>query len=322
MRKTILGRTGLNVSVLALGGHEYLPSGKSRGFNENMALAVAPGHIGEGYGGPKRVALLKTAYDLGINLFDVTIDSEKEALGRNLRDNPPPYDIVVQTRPEGMCYSYDKNNRSMLDLGKLRAELQRGLKLIRRDAIDLLNVGLLAWSIDNDPEYLQKLAYNIGELKREGLIRFAVADSFSGERLYLAMMACGAFDVVNLDLSIGDATCLETVVPRARQQNLGVTAREVFFKSELFRIGAAAGIEDRGLLARAALKWVAQQQPDTVLMGVDNSEQLIANARSYDTPMNEEEALVLSAVRAHPDFATFETAKRVEFFELPEDETA
>ena len=317
MRKKTYGQTGLEISVLALGGHEYLPNGKSRGFNEDMALAVSPGHIGEGYGGPKRLALLKTAYDLGINLFDVTIDSEKEALGRNLRDNPAPYEIFVQTRPEGMCYSYDENNSKILDLATLRSELQRGLKLIGRDAIDLLNIGLLAWSIDTDPDYMEKLAHNIGELKREGLIRFAVADSFSGERLYMAMIDCGAFDAINIDLSIGDATCLDTLVPVARREGLGVTAREVFFKSELFRIGAAAGVEDRSLLARAALKWVAGKEPDTVLMGVDGPEQLLANAASYEAPLNEEEQAALDTVRAHPAFLKFEEAKRIEFYELP-----
>jgi hypothetical protein len=36
-----------------------------------------------------------------INFFDVTQDSEKEAPGRNLKEILPPYDIYIQTRPEG-----------------------------------------------------------------------------------------------------------------------------------------------------------------------------------------------------------------------------
>jgi len=132
VRMHTLGKTGLNVSAVALGGHEYLPDGRSRGFNEDMRKAVSPGYIAAGYGGDKRKQVLAAAYELGINVFDVTIDSEKEALGRNLREMPPPYEVYVQTRPEGMCYSYDTNNRKMLDYALLRAEVQRGLKLLGR----------------------------------------------------------------------------------------------------------------------------------------------------------------------------------------------
>lgn len=315
MRKNLLGRTGLQVSVLALGGHEYLPDGRSRGFNEDMKLAVSPGHIGTGYGGPRRKEVLRAAYDLGINLFDVTIDSEKEALGRNLRELPPPYEVLVQTRPEGMCYSYDRDNRKMLDLGLLRTEIQRGLKLLGRETLDLLNVGLLAWSIDNDPEYMARLADNLSNLRREGLIRFAVADSFSGGRLYEAMMDSGAFDAINVDLNVGDAVAVQRVLPRARRSGLGVVAREAFFKGELFRIGAEAGIADRALLARAAMQWVAQQQPDLVIVGVDNAEQLRANARAHAEPMGTAEREVLERLRGSAAFTAFEARKRAEFLE-------
>lgn len=316
MHKNELGQTGLRLSALALGGHEYLPDGRSRGFNEDMRLATSPGYIGQGYGGPKRRQVLATAYDLGINVFDVTIDSEKEALGRNLREMPPPYEVYVQTRPEGMCYSYDQNNRKLLDYTLLRAEVQRGLKLLGRETLDLLNIGLLAWSIDSEPEYLAKLSHNLSALKQEGLIRHTVADSFSGERLYLAMVASGAFDAVNVDLNFADACGLTNVIPAARSARMGVIGREAFFKGELFRIGAACGIADRGLLARVAIKWLAQQRPDCVIVGVDDAGQLAANAAAFDSPrFADDERAALERLRAAPKFAEYEETKRHEFLE-------
>ena len=318
MHKRELGQTGLQLSLMALGGHEYLPDGRSRGFNEDMRLATSPGYIGEGYGGPKRRQVLKAAYDLGINIFDVTIDSEKEALGRNLRELPPPYEVFVQTRPEGMCYSYDQNNRKLLDYALLRQEVQRGLKLLGRESLDLLNIGLLAWSIDSEPDYLAKLAHNMTALKREGLVRYAVADSFSGERLYVAMLRSGAFDAVNVDLNFGDACGLDRVIPAARVAHRGVIAREAFFKGELFRIGAACGIEDRALLARVAIKWLARQQPDCMIIGVDNAEQLSANAAAMLSPvMSENELAAMAQLRAASEFSSYETRKKQEFLETP-----
>jgi aryl-alcohol dehydrogenase-like predicted oxidoreductase len=305
MRYVPYGRTGVEVSAIALGGHEYLDSGLSRGFNEEFAAAVKPGYAAPGYGGPRRQAVLRAAYDLGINLFDVTIDPEKEALGRNLADMPPPYPVYVQSRPEGMCYGYDEGNRKMLDYAALKAEVQRGLGLLRRETLDFLNIGLLNWSIDGTPDYLERLRDNLARLRQEGLIRFAVADSFSGQRLYLAEMESGAFDAVNFDLSIGEPAPLETVAPRARELGLGIICREVFFKSELFTIGESIGITDRAALAKAALAWVVRKKPDTILLGVDNADQLRANARtveSADDPMDEE---LLSRLTASEGFQAY-----------------
>lgn len=314
MLKRPFGNTGVQVSQIALGGHEYLPDGRSRGFNEDMRTAVTPGYIGCGYGGPKRKQVLIEAYELGINFFDVTIDSEKEALGRNLSEMPPPYEIFVQTRPEGMCYSYDHQNRRLLNYDALRAEVQRGLKLLRRDTIDFFNVGLLNWSIDSDPDYLSKLGDNLNRLKQEGLIRFAVADSFSGERLYLAMLQSGAFDVVNVDLNFGDAGALEAVFPFARAARLGVIVREAFFKGELFRIAASIGVEDKITLARMALKWVNMHQPDCIIVGVDDAAQLRANTQALGLgALDAEEYALLNRVRAAPDFFRYEQTKRREF---------
>ena len=316
MHKRRLGQTSLYLSSVALGGHEYLADGRSRGFNEDMRLATSPGHIAEGYGGVKRRKVLSKAYDLGINIFDVTIDSEKEALGRNFSEIPPPYEVYVQSRPEGMCYSYDPNNEKMLDYALLRKEVQRILKLIRRETLDLLNIGLLAWSIDNDRNYMARLSYNLGELKREGLIRYTVADSFSGERLYLAMIDSGAFDAVNVDLNPGDACALPRVIPAARAAGNGFIAREAFLKGELFRMGSACGIEDRDLLARAAMKWLAQHQPDCIILGVDTAEQLASNCDALsETQFSDSELAALARIQTSADFLAYETKKEQEFME-------
>lgn len=55
-----------------------------------------------------------------------------------MKQLPPPYDVVIQTRPEGMVYTYDKNNTKMADLILLRNEAQRILKLLQRETIDFL----------------------------------------------------------------------------------------------------------------------------------------------------------------------------------------
>ena len=315
IKKNLLGSTGIEVSAIALGGHEYLSNGRSRGFNEDFSQAVTPGYLGEGYGGKKRKDLLSKAFELGVNFFDVTIDSEKEALGRNLYELSSPHEIYIQTRPEGMCYSYDKNNQKLLNPQLLKNEVQRILKLLKRDHIDFFNVGLLAWSIDSRDDYLDLLSENLSRLKKDGLIRFAVADSFSGERLYLEMLNSGAFDAVNIDLNFGDACGIDKVLPLARQKKYGVIAREVFFKGELFSIGMKNGIDDFSCLAKVAMKWLSTQGPDTIIVGVDNADQLISNIESTQQTMSDKEQEILEKLLLAPEFLSYSTIKRNEFYE-------
>src|SRR5476649_2147279 len=69
--------TDVRLSRVVLGGHEYLPNGNSRGFNEDFAKAITPGHSFPGFGGAQRKSVLAAAYDVGVNFFDVTLDAEK-----------------------------------------------------------------------------------------------------------------------------------------------------------------------------------------------------------------------------------------------------
>ncbi|HEY8596661.1 MAG TPA: aldo/keto reductase [Devosiaceae bacterium] len=318
MQYAEFGKTGVRVSRAAIGGHEYLPSGSSRGFNEDMALAVTRGYVGEGYGGEKRVAVLRAAFDLGINFFDVTIDSEKEALGRNLRDNPPPYPIYIQTRPEGMCYGYDDGNVQMLDYAGLKAEVQRILELMGIERIDFFNIGILQRALDLNPDFLERVGENLRRLKSEGLIGFAVADSFSGEKTYLEMVRSGVFDGVNLDFNIGERSALAALLPEVRQAGMGIVFREAFMKAKLFRMGEEAGIADRALLAGIALKWVASNNPSTILAGVATADQLRSNIAYLDSgPMSEVEREVLSRIEATAAFSEYRAEWTARFHPEP-----
>lgn len=304
----------VRLSRVALGGHEYLPNGNSRGFNEDFAKATQPGHSFPGFGGEKRKAVLRAAYDIGVNFFDVTLDAEKEALGRNLAEMPPPYEVYVQTRPEAMAYSYDPGNRKMTDIALLRAEVQRMLKLLRRERLELLNLGILRTAFD-DPDYLAKLSANVKTLQREGLILFAAADTFSGEGAYEAMMASGAFATLNINFNIADHTPEQKIFPDAKKLGMGVVVREAYLKGALFKLGLEAGITDKALLARAAMKWLGSRPGiDTLIVGADTADHFRDNVRSFENPtLDGAETAALDKLRAHPSFIALEKQRSDEF---------
>ena len=156
-----IGDSDVQISVIGLGGHEYLADGSSRGFNEDFAAAVKPGYRGVGYGGEGRRQILAAAFENGINFLDVTIDPEKEALGRNLKEVVPPFEVYIQTRPEGMGYGYDEHNAKMAQYPLLKAEVERILALLQRERIDFLNFPFMQTALDHDPDYLEKISDNI-----------------------------------------------------------------------------------------------------------------------------------------------------------------
>ncbi|MBM4338752.1 MAG: aldo/keto reductase [Deltaproteobacteria bacterium] len=312
-----IGHTGVKISILSMGGHEYLPDGKSRGFNENFELAVRPGYIFEGFGRGRRTEVLSLAYQNGINFFDVTQDSEKEALGRNLKEFPPPYEIYIQTRPEGMVYTYDPYNAKMANYALLKAEVQRGLKLLQRDCLEFLNIAFMKSALDHDPEYLDKIKDNIGRLKKEGLIRFASADTFSGEYTYLKQIEAGCFHTVYINFNFADDGGKWTVLSRAKERGLAIISREAFMKGELFKMGEEVGLTDRTRLANIALKWnLSFEEVTTVVVGTNNPSHLKKNLEVLkDLKLTDEEKDVIEKIKTSSIYKAYEKKKTEEFFE-------
>lgn len=318
MKYSKIGNTGIEVSYIAMGGHEYLPNGQSRGFNEDFDLAIKPGHIFEGFGGENRKRVLKTAFEYGVNFFDVTMDSEKEAIGRNLKEIGPPYEVYIQTRPEGMVYTYDENNRKMADYNLLRAEAQRIIKLLQRDCIDFFNIAFMKSAWENDPEYFNKMKDNIQRLKKEGLIRFACADTFSGEETYLHQIHSDAYDMIYINFSFGDHQARKKVFPLCREKNMGVIVREAFMKGNLFDFAKEANIENNTLVAHAAMKWLLSNNEVTTLVYGSGKPHHVEDALKLvdHLEMTEEEEQVIYFIKQTEGYKAFEMQKTKEFLKL------
>jgi aryl-alcohol dehydrogenase-like predicted oxidoreductase len=315
MRYRQFGHTGIRLSVFGLGGHEYLADGRSRAFNENSKLAVTPGYIFDGFGQDKRKRVLAAAVEYGINFFDATVDSEKEALGRNLREIAPSCRIYVQTRPEGMVYTYDPFNQKMAQYDLLEAEVRRSLDLLQRDRLDFLNVAFMQSALDHDPAYLDKIAVNVAHLKQAGLIHFACADTFSGEATYLAEIETGCFDAVYINFNLADDCGRHRVLPAAKARSMGVFVREAFMKGALFKMGGEVGLSDHNRLAQAALKWVLSHDEVTLVMvGVDTPEQLANNAQILDDPvLSADDLALIEQLKTSPAYRDYAARKAQQF---------
>lgn len=293
-----LGKIGVSVSFLGLGGHEYHADGRLRGFSDDLDAAVRPGYTNPDFASPDRRRLVAHAVAMGVNYFDATIDPEVAALRTCL----PPAALdraLIQCRPQAMCYRYDAGNRGLADLSRLRAEVERLLRLLGRDRIDVLNFGIESDAESADGAYFEKIATNIRALKEAGSIRFAACDTLSsGTNQYLRMMRAGCFDVVWLNFGPMSPSPAKEIFPLARELGMGVVAREAFQKGNLFRAAEALpNAPSRPRLAAAAIRWVlSHPEVSALVVGVRNVEEFDQNLAAAGSAFNEEDREILRQV--------------------------
>jgi aryl-alcohol dehydrogenase-like predicted oxidoreductase len=205
MERRTLGRTGLEVGVLGLGGL-FVSRVGGRG-RRDARLAV------------------RRALALGVNWVDTApsyADSEA-VLGYALRGAQEPF--YLSTKLGGRPLPFDAR-----DPAGLRQSVQESLRLLRRDHVDLLIVhepdrpGQYDWWEDWDT-FRGPVDGVLEDLKRAGLIRFAGLGGTTAYELP-RIMATGRFDVVltafNYSLLWREAE--HAVLPEARRQGMGVIA--------------------------------------------------------------------------------------------------
>ncbi len=306
MQFRTLGKTGVRVSAISLGGHEFFPNGAVKGFAQGGDATRRPDYIDPGFATPERRALVNKAIEVGINYFDATIDPEVAALNATL---PPPQSsptLMVQCRPQGMCYHYEKGNRGLTDLSRLRPEVERLIALSGRPKLDVLNFGIESPALEDDPKFLDHVARNIAALKSAGLIRFAACDTVnSGESYYTRMMRCGCFDVMWINFGPLWPFPAEKLFPLARELGVAIVTREAFVKGHLFRVAESAALAiDRPTLAGVAIRWILNHpEISTMVLGVRTAKEFESNLEASEAPLSATDTQILAQLRAHPAFA-------------------
>ncbi len=203
MEYRTLGRTGLDVSPLSMGG---LFVSKIAGEDRRRAYDA-----------------VHRALELGVNYTDTApsyLDSE-EVLGEALEGVAQP--CVISTKLGGKPEPFDARN-----VDQLKYSFAESLRLLKREAVDILMVhepdrpGQHDWWTDWE-SFTGPVTEYLAELKAEGLIRFT---GLGGTTAYVLARICatGQYDVVltafNYSLLWREAAV--AVIPEANKQNMGI----------------------------------------------------------------------------------------------------
>lgn len=234
MEYTLLGRTGLRVSVAGLGC-----GGPSR-----LGLRESRGEAGP-------VALVRQAIDLGINLLDTA-----EAYGTE-----PIVGKAIQGLPRDRLFISTK--KRLPPAGRdpaqgLRRGLEASLRNLKTDYIDIYH--LHGVEPQDYSHYKEGLVPVLFRLREEGKIRLlGITEAFIKDTSHAMLKEAlddGIWDVVMVGFNILNQTASATIFPKTRERDVGTlvmfAVRRAFSRPERLR-EIVADLERRELLDLAPL---------------------------------------------------------------------
>ena len=257
--KRPLGRTGLEVSIIGLGGYHLGTAKDTKTANEIVARAI----------------------DCGVNFFDNAWEyhdglSEKrvgEAL-KGKRDK-----VIVMTK---VC-THGRDRRVAMKM------LEESLSRLKTDHVDVWQIHEVVY--DNDPELIfakDGAAEALLQAKKEGKARFIGFTGHKDPSIHLAMLQHDfPFDTVQMPINCMDAnfrSFATHVLPEVNRRGIAALGMKTFGGSgEMLRHGAITPEE--------GLRYSMSQPVATTISGVDSMvvlEQNLAIASNFK-PMTEAE---------------------------------
>lgn len=201
MRRTTFGRTGLEVSVVGLGGGGPSRLGRTAGRTEEESAAI----VHEAMAG-------------GINIFDSSDSYGTEAiLGSALKDVRRD-EVVICTKTQAGVEGRPKT------LEEIEASLDGSLSRLRTDHLDVYM--LHAVHPDRYDLFVPEVLPALRRMKEKGKIRFiGITEVFNADRGHAMLeraVADDFWDVVMVGFNILNTCARERVLRTAKERNVGV----------------------------------------------------------------------------------------------------
>ena len=279
-----LGRTGVLVSALGLGGY----------------------HLGDVGTQEEAIRIVRTAVDAGVTFMDNAWEyhdgKSEERMGRALAGRRDEVFLMTKACSHGR------------DAKTAMRQLEQSLRRLKTDHLDLWQIHEVVYDDDPARHYAPGGAIEALDLaKRQGKTRFVGFTGHKDPAIHLDMLARGyAFDTVQLPLNCFDAhfrSFQARVLPELVRRGIGV----IGMKS----LGDGAGVKKRAVAATEALRYaMSLDGVATTVSGIDSPRVLKQNlgvARGF-TPMSDAEKRALLAqcapVAADGRFELYKSSKR------------
>ncbi|MEP6709133.1 MAG: aldo/keto reductase [Verrucomicrobiota bacterium] len=195
MEKRQFGKTDMQVSVLGFGGSEI-------GFEGADETTVE--------------RLLGSALDAGLNVIDTgeCYRNSEELIGKTVGHRRDEFYLFTKCgHPHGIESSANWSPDSLLE------SIERSLRRLQTDRLDLVH-------LHSSPEAVLKKGDAIAALQtacEKGYTRYIGYSGDSHAAHYA--VECGAFDSLQISVSIADQEAIDLTLPLARERNIGIIAK-------------------------------------------------------------------------------------------------
>jgi len=273
MRYRVLGRTGLKVSELGIGGHEYRrwlnPQHFPAEWNRKRFLETQL----------QRNKLIERAIDAGVNFFDTTLPAEAESLGFALKALGRRKDVHVSA----MMVSPFKTLRESPASGWrdiVSGWVEERLRLLQTDYIDVFNIHLP--ENDYSRERLKVTLQVLGEIKDQGKIRAVGASCHAPKFLAELMRKYDCFDSVMIRYNYQLQEAREAIFPLCKALDVGIVVMKPFswpYYGISFSRFCPADVKAGGYTpVQTSLRGVlSSPEVTTVVMGINGLDELEEN---------------------------------------------
>jgi uncharacterized protein len=259
-----LGRTGLKVTMMGLGGY----------------------HVGAPDSEEDSTRVIHRALELGINFFDnadcYQTGRAEERMGKALEGRRK--DIYLMTKVD------------QRDAKGSRLTLEKSLKSLRTDYLDLWQFHGVSKMSDLDQIFGPNGAMETAQKARqEGKIRFIGVTGHADPEIHLAFIKHFDFDTVQMPINVVDyhyKSFRKTVVDEAVKRNVGVIAMKTLSFGNIVSMGVAKAAE--------AMPWSWSQPISVLISGCDTIERLNYNvylAKTFKPMPDAEQAALLDRVK-------------------------
>lgn len=247
MPERILGKTGVSLPILGLGGAGQTPLSQEGKEKESIAL-------------------VERAFNLGIRYYDTAADygPSEEYLGKIL----PSYRSQIFLASKSAARDRD---------GAWR-DLERSLKRLKTDRLELWQLHHVSFKEQLDQIFGKNGAIEaVEEAKTQKIIKFAGITGHHEPNIIAAGLERYPFDTTLVSLNAADIhhprPFHSTVLPVAKKNNIGVIAMKVPAYGKLFKPGALKGMNQ-------AMGYVLSMDGvHTCIIAAEHPEQLESNVR-------------------------------------------
>jgi aryl-alcohol dehydrogenase-like predicted oxidoreductase len=235
MNYVTLGRTGLHVSVMGLGGGGHSRLGQQTGGSDEQSVAI-----------------VRRALDLGINFFDTAEAYGTElligsALGGKTRD-----EVTLSTKK-----SMTLEDR-LITPEELVQGLEGSLSRLGTDRVEIYH--LHGVRVDHYDYARETLVPALFKLRDQGKIRFlGITEAFASDPTHQMMARAvldDCWDVVMVGFNILNQSARERIFPHTRQRGIGVldmfAVRRAFSRPDKLR-QTVAELLQRGVISSTTI---------------------------------------------------------------------